>query len=85
MGGAVCGRGNRAGQGFGEDATAAADVEIAEVVDWGGGFGCAGAWRWEAVEQTGCDEVVAEGVHEMQDPAGAHGIPPAAGEGGEVR
>jgi hypothetical protein len=41
--------------------------------------------RGQGLGQAGGDEFVAEGVHEMEDARGADGIPPAAGEGGEMR
>lgn len=70
------GRGGQAGGGLGENAAAAANVEVAEfAVGWerGGLRGVAGA-----------DKVVAERVHEMQDARGAVGVPPLGGQGIEV-
>jgi hypothetical protein len=76
------GGGDCAGEGLSEDAAAAADIEVAEGVS--GGWG--GRTRsGQGLGQAGGDEVVAEGVHEMKDARGADGIPPAAGEGGEMR
>jgi len=66
-----------AGGGFGEDAAAAADVEVSEFVVWG--------WAWGGDRgETGGDEGVAEGVHEMEEAGGAVGVPPGGGEAGEV-
>ncbi len=62
-GGGVDGRDGRCageeGGGGAEDASAAADVEVAEGVGrwWGGGGG----------REAGADEVVAEGVHEVEE------------------
>lgn len=73
-------------EGLSEDAAAAADVEVAEGVGGGGGRGrCGLTRRWQGLGQARGDEFVAEGVHEMEDARGAHGIPPAAGESREMR
>lgn len=60
---------------LGEDAAAAADVEVAE--RWG---------RWGGLRGVaGVDEVVAQRVHEMEEAGGAVRIPPRRGESIEVR
>ena len=58
----------------GEDAAAAADVEVGEV--WMRGWCC---W-WEAC----VDEVLAERVHEVEEAGGAVRVPPRGGEACEV-
>jgi len=63
------------GGALGEDPAAAADVEKAEV----------GTRRRGLRGVTAADEVVAEGVHEVEEARGAMGIPPRGGEGVEVR
>lgn len=52
-------------EGFSEDATAAADVEVMKGVR-----SCAGLFRgevWGRIKETGGDEVVPKRVHEVED------------------
>lgn len=53
-------------QGLGEDAAAAADVEVVEGIRVVLGWVCRGPWG--CIGQTGSYKVVAERVHEMEDP-----------------
>lgn len=61
---------------FGEDATAAADVEVAELGRR--------AWRAWRRFSTARYEGVSERVHEMEETRGTVGVPPARGERIEV-
>lgn len=69
-------RRGQAGGALGEDAAAAANVEVGEEVGGGAG-GANGAL-------TGSDEVVAKRVHEMEEARGAVCVPPVGGEVVEV-
>ena len=78
-----------AGGGGGEDAAAAADVEIAVfllVLLWPGGGGGEEGWGGVCFSLAARgDEVVAEGVHQVEEAGRAVGIPPGGSEAGEVR
>lgn len=61
--------------GFGEDAAAAADVEVSQPT---------AIRRAGAGGEAGGDEGVAERVHQVEEAGGAVRVPPGGGEAGEV-
>lgn len=62
--------------GLGEDAATATNVEVAEFLGRGRRVGLTGV--------AGLKEVVAEGVHQVEDAGGSMGVPPGGSEGVEV-